>query len=68
MNPPAFTHCILHLQQTLLRQVIHDGVAFPLLITMLNKRGNSHTDILEIIEDRHARKATIIASQLSVGS
>jgi hypothetical protein len=24
--------------------VIHDGVAFPLLITMLNKRGNSHTD------------------------
>jgi hypothetical protein len=23
--------------------VIHDGVAFPLLITMLNKRGNSHT-------------------------
>jgi hypothetical protein len=23
--------------------VIHDGVAFPLLITMLDKRGNSHT-------------------------
>jgi hypothetical protein len=23
--------------------VIHDGVALPLLITMLNKRGNSHT-------------------------
>jgi hypothetical protein len=28
----------------LTRAMIHDGVAFPLLITMLNKRGNSHTD------------------------
>jgi DNA replication protein DnaC len=31
-------------------------------------RGQQQTDFLEIIEDRHARHATIIASQLPVAS
>lgn len=30
--------------------------------------GQQQNDIMEIIEDRHARKSTIIVSQLSVGA
>jgi len=31
-------------------------------------QGQQQTDFLEIIEDRHAKRSTIIASQLSVAS
>ena len=35
--------------------IIYDGVAFPILISMLDKRGNSHTQERIVIIERHIR-------------